>query len=88
MTTEQKSPLSKGPYISMDYDELYFPVEFWTYNKVRTEAAMWAEDLSDSRSRYVGKTWAPLHNHDDWEYCEECPEVLVWHFEIYEGTPR
>ena len=90
MTTEQKSPLSKGPYVSIEQDEVYLPVEHWSYNEARSEAADWAQTFIDTwgRSRYKGKKYVPLHDHDDWEYCEDCPDVLVWEFEIYEGTAK
>jgi hypothetical protein len=90
MTMETKSPSYKGPYLSIDNDELYLPVEIWTYNKARSEAASWAKEFTDvwGRSKYTGKRYVPLHNHEDWEDCCTCPEILSWCFELYEGTPR
>lgn len=79
-----------GPYVSPDYDEVYLPVEHWTYNTARSEAADWAQQFIDTwgRSRYTGKRDVPLHDHEEWEYCESCPAVPAWCFDIYEGTPR
>ena len=79
--------INAGPYISTDYDELYLPVEFWTYNKATTEAAEWAREFLDQwgRARYVAKDKIQLHNHEDWEdILDDCPYVLAWRFDIYE----
>lgn len=83
-----KSVLSKGPYVSIEQDQIYFPVEHYTYNEARSEAAGWAREFLDmwGRSKYMGKWMVPLHDHEDWEYCEDCPAVRAWHFDIYEVT--
>ena len=73
----------KGPYVNEDQDQLYLPVSDWTYNEARSEAATWASEFSDDlKSKYYGKIAVPLHDHEDWEYCEECPEILAWCFDI------
>ena len=80
----------RGPYFNEDGDELYLPVADWPYNLARTAASEWAEETTDpwGRSRYTGKHGIPIHDHDGWEGCEACPDVLCWCFDIYEGTAR
>ena len=80
----------RGSYFNEDMDELYLPVAGWSYGLARSSAAEWARETLDSygRSRYTGKRHVPIHDHDDYEWCEECPAVLCWCFDIYErGDP-
>jgi len=78
--------MTSGPYFSIDNDEMYLRKEEFTYKEARAEAADWARQLLDDwgRSRYVGIDKVPLHDHEDWEYCDNCPYVPVWRFELYE----
>lgn len=77
-----------GPYISEGCDEFYLLASEYTLNEARHEAAGWARELSDEwgRSRYVGRRWVPLHDHQDWESCESCPDRKAWCFDIYEAA--
>lgn len=77
-------------YISQSYDRLYFRRPDYTLNEARHEAASHAQEMGDNwtRTRYLGKQAVPLHDHEDWEGCNECPEWAVWAFEIYEGAYR
>lgn len=80
----------RGPYVSENMDILYLRASDWTYGQARSEAAKWAAEFIDywGRSRYTGKRDVPLHDHGEWEGCEECPAVPAWCFDIYEGSLR
>lgn len=80
----------KGPYVSPDRDELYYPLEHWTYNRARADAAVMAREHFDDwgRSRYTGRINAQLHDHEGSEE-GECPDqpcawVKAWSFDMYE----
>ena len=82
-----------GPYLSVDHDEISFPVDRYTFNEARAAASSWAGELMGEwgRSRYVGKEPAGCHDHEDWEECypdHRCCERMTWRFELYEGTYR
>jgi hypothetical protein len=79
-----------GPYQNEDGDEVYLPVSDWTYREALSGAAEFAREIMDrwGRSKYDGKRDIPLHDHDDWEGCEDCPAIPCWCFELYEGPYR
>lgn len=76
-------------YVSEDGDEVYVPVSTG-WNAAQRIASEAVCEIGDdwSRSRYVGKKLVPLHDHGDWEGCNECPDVPVFVFEHYEGSYR
>jgi len=81
-----------GPYLGVDGDELWLPVEHFSLNRARSEAASHCAETGNAwlRSRYVGRETVGLHDHEDWEACDPgtCCEREAWHFELYEGTYR
>lgn len=79
-----------GPYVSVDFDSIYLPVVAYSFNQARATAASWAADFIPvwGRSRYTGRRDVPLHDHEDWEGCDECPSERSWCFDVYEGSPR
>lgn len=86
--TQQTRPSSPpperyGPYLNPDGDEFYLPVDSWTWNAARREAAMMARDVDSlASSVYVGKLSIPLHDHDEpWEE-DDCEDVLCYVFEV------
>jgi hypothetical protein len=88
--THKPALRKRGPYINDEGSEVYLPVSDYTLNEARHEAANFAEEhVGDwGRARYTGKRDVPLHDHDDWWGCKECPAVPSWSFETYEGTYR
>lgn len=81
------------PYVSVDGDEVFFPVAHYSYNEARTAAASFAQEMDGpwGRSRYTGKHPRGLHDHDEpWndECGHACPPEPTWCFELYEGTYR
>ena len=67
------------------------PVDGWTLNEARAEAASFARmEMGENigRVRYLGKRETSLHDEDDWETCTTCPREPVWAFETYEGAWR
>lgn len=63
--------MKRGPYISLDGDEVFIPASESTYNQARAEAASIAEEMNGpwERTRFVDKGNYGLHDHDDWEDC-------------------
>ena len=81
----------RGPYINENEYQIYLPVNGWTLNEARQEAASFARmELGENigRARYIGKALRSLHDHDDWWGCEKCPPEQTWMFETYEGPWR
>lgn len=86
----------RGPYISEDRDELYFPISDWTFNQARNEAVEWADEFHGNwgRTHYEGKQEIELHDCADWPYLEPgddahaCPKEQCWVITTYEGTYR
>lgn len=78
-----------GPYQGAGGDRIWFRRDH-SLNEARHAAASFAEETGDpwTRTRYIGKRDVSLHDHDNWEDCQECGRVPAWEFEIYEGTWR
>ena len=85
-----ETKMKRGPYISLDGDEMWLPVSDYSYNEARSTASEFADEMQGpwGRSRYEGKMEATMHDHDDFELCEKCPSAPAWHFSLYEGTYR
>ena len=77
----------RGPYCNEEGSRVMLPVDGWTLNEARTEAASFARmEMGEyiGRARYLGRQEVSLHDHDDWESCRTCPAEPVWAFETYE----
>lgn len=75
-----------GPYLNESGD-YWYPVDEWSWNKARQHVAhMVRYDCGDwVRTRYLGKAMAGLHDHEDYEGCEdEGCQRMAYHFESYE----
>jgi hypothetical protein len=83
--------VERKAYISEDLEELYVPVsEEPSWRVAHSLASSQANELrllheDRVRTKYIGKRDVRLHDHDDWEGCEECPAVPVWVFQTYDG---
>lgn len=80
--------MSKPLYVSEDRDEIYLPVADYTFNEAQATAAEHAREIMDEwgRARFDHKSMVPVHDHDNWEGCEECPAVMCYCFDVFEGN--
>lgn len=73
--------MTVGPYCN-DCGDWWYPTDAWKYNDAAHDASQQARE-SDGRSRYVGKEFANLHDHD-WDGSQTCCQREAYRFVTYE----
>jgi hypothetical protein len=75
-----------GPYLDDD-GNIWYPTDAWTWNKAQRDAAGMARWMVGDWCHivYRGTGMYYLHDHEDWEGCEEerCLR-RAYHFEVEE----